>query len=129
MVYTIHLFFDEDTIFIYFFLASVTMSNTSASFTSSVRIGPSSNNTFVHFIIKMTLKKFNKTLTNSSGEGNLASCQILFSLLKNLAMAPECRGILYKVTFYAFISIFASGGHIGLLHSTILHATVLQFQL
>ena len=72
------------------------MSNTSSGIGSSVRLGPS-NNTFVHCVIKMASKYGGKLLNNSTGHGNLASCQILFSLLKNMAMTSECRGIMWKV--------------------------------
>ena len=76
--------------------ASIAMSNTSSGVGSSVRLGPS-NNTFVHCVIKMASKYGGKLLNNSTGHGNLASCQILFSLLKNMAMTSECRGIMWKV--------------------------------
>ena len=70
------------------------MSNTSSGMGSSVRLGPS-NNTFVHCVIKMASKYGGKLLNNSTG--NQTSCQILFSLLKNMAMTSECRGIMWKV--------------------------------
>jgi hypothetical protein len=76
--------------------ASIAMSNTSSGVGSSIRLGPS-NNTFVHCVIKMASKYGGKLLNNSTGHGNLASCQILFSLLKNMAMTSECRGIMWKV--------------------------------
>ena len=80
-----------------FLLASVAMSNTSSGIGSSVRLGPS-NNTFVHCIIKMASKNGGKLLNNSTGNGILTSCQVLFSLLKNMAMtSAECRGIMWKV--------------------------------
>lgn len=72
------------------------MSNTSSGFGSSVRLGPS-NNTFVHCVVKMAIKYGGKLLNNSTGQGNLACCHILFSLLRNMAMTSECRGILWKV--------------------------------
>lgn len=74
------------------------MSNTSSGVGSTVRLGPS-NNTFVHCVIKMASKFGGKLLNNSTGPGNLASAHILFSLLKNMAMTSECRGIMWKVGY------------------------------
>lgn len=57
----------------------------------------SSNNTFVHCIIKLAVKFHGKILNSSSLHDPHTSCYLTFSLLKNLAMTSECRGIMLKV--------------------------------
>lgn len=65
----------------------------------SVSRAVQSGSTFLHSLIKLT-NKTNSKLQNSSStelDSHLVVFRAMFDLLSNLALSPECRGVMWKV--------------------------------
>lgn len=66
----------------------------------SVSRAVQSGSTFLHSLIKLTIKTNSKLRQNSSSselDSHLSVLRAMFNLLSNLALSAECRGIMWKV--------------------------------
>lgn len=91
-----------------FFAASAYIAG-SSGVPGSVSRTVQSGSTFLHGLIKLTNKTNSKLQNFSSPEldTHLAVFRAMFNLLSNLALSAECRGVMWKVGWWAYhVSIF-----------------------